>query len=110
MTKPVWFEKARAVHAEFLRRAKAKGHLTNPLDLPPFFALAIAGEAGELANLYKKEWRGDAIDREDIPMEMADVRIYLEHLATELGADLDDACDLKLGIVEKRLNPPTEAP
>jgi len=34
--------------------------------------------------------------------EMADVRIYLEHLATHLGVDLDTACWENLRKEEKR--------
>ena len=58
-----------------------------------FLALAFAGEVGELLNLIKKDWRGDG-DWRDGPVfeELADVRIYLELLATALGYDLDAAC------------------
>jgi NTP pyrophosphatase (non-canonical NTP hydrolase) len=77
-----------------------------------FLALALNGEAGELANLIKKEWRGDFyLDgmsredvkaREDVAMEIADVRIYLEHLAHACGVDIDEACERKIEILLER--------
>jgi NTP pyrophosphatase (non-canonical NTP hydrolase) len=46
-----------------------------------FLALALCGEAGELANMIKKRWR-DGVDLTDeIREEIADVRVYLELLA-----------------------------
>lgn len=74
-----------------------------------FLALALAGEAGEIANLIKKEWRGDftgynpqlaATDQElfqeMLRGELADVRIYLELLAAAYSIDLDAACAEKI--------------
>jgi NTP pyrophosphatase (non-canonical NTP hydrolase) len=46
-----------------------------------FLALALCGEAGELANMIKKRWRDGADLREETRDEIADVRIYLELLA-----------------------------
>lgn len=46
-----------------------------------FLALALCGEAGELANMIKKRWR-DGVDlTEEIRDEIADIRVYLELLA-----------------------------
>lgn len=46
-----------------------------------FLALALCGEAGELANMIKKRWR-DGVDlSEEIRDEIADIRVYLELLA-----------------------------
>jgi NTP pyrophosphatase (non-canonical NTP hydrolase) len=46
-----------------------------------FLALALCGEAGELANLIKKRWR-DGVDLvEECRDEIADCRVYLELLA-----------------------------
>lgn len=62
-----------------------------------FLALALCGEVGELANVIKKEWRGDDIELlPKLMEEFADVRIYLELLARAYGIDLDVACDEKL--------------
>ena len=102
--KPDWYKISGPNHKEFLARAQEKGRLKSVMEIARFLALAICGEAGELANLFKKEWRGDEINTAKIADEMADVRIYLEHLADELGIDLDAACMKKAFIVEARLH------
>jgi NTP pyrophosphatase (non-canonical NTP hydrolase) len=48
-------------------------------------------------------WQGDDIDREHLRDEIADIRIYLEHLARHLEIDLDRACEHKLDVVADRL-------
>jgi NTP pyrophosphatase (non-canonical NTP hydrolase) len=98
-----WEEKAARIHQEYLRRAQAKGELETEDDQVRFLALAICGEAGELANLIKKMWRGDGAKVRDIRDEIADIQIYLRHLATHLGIDINAACHSKLLEVEKRL-------
>jgi NTP pyrophosphatase (non-canonical NTP hydrolase) len=70
-----------------------------------FLALAIRGEAVELGNCIKKMWRGDSVSSKDLRHEIADVRIYLNQLATHLEIDIDEACEEKLDIVAKRLKP-----
>jgi NTP pyrophosphatase (non-canonical NTP hydrolase) len=68
-----------------------------------FMALALCGEAGELANLVKKDWRGDAGDRRDqMVEELADVANYAFMLAELLDVDLIEAMSQKLIKVEKR--------
>jgi NTP pyrophosphatase (non-canonical NTP hydrolase) len=67
-----------------------------------FLALALCGEAGELANMIKKRWRDGADLTEEIRDELADVRIYLELLAKCFGVEgekLDDRVVSKLGRV-----------
>jgi NTP pyrophosphatase (non-canonical NTP hydrolase) len=88
-------------------RALVKTHLGwGPLHGPDkvrFMALALCGETGELANLIKKDWRGDGGDRRDqIGAELADVGNYLFMLAEALGVDLPAAMLNKLIEVEKR--------
>lgn len=77
-----------------------------PIERQRFIVLALAGEAGEIANVYKKEWRGDKIDliaqRAKILEEMADVGNYLAMLAEELEVDLDTVRLAKYEEVEKR--------
>jgi NTP pyrophosphatase (non-canonical NTP hydrolase) len=70
-----------------------------------FLALALCGEAGELANMIKKRWRDGADLTEEIRDELADIRVYLELLARCFdieGAKLDEQVQKKLAkVVEK---------
>lgn len=61
---------------------------------PAQWLQAVTGELGEYANLRKKVERGDfTLDekREDLGRELADVVIYLDILAYQLGIDLGSA-------------------
>ena len=69
-----------------------------------FLSLALCGEAGELANFVKKEWRGDNLDRKGLIEEVADVANYLYMIADVLGIDLHKEMLKKLKKVEKRHN------
>ena len=100
---PKWQQRSVDIHERFLKLAQAKGHLTSDSEVLSFLALAICGEAGELANLIKKLWRGDAVEEAEIRDEIADIRIYLEHLSRHLRIDLDYECDRKLDEVANRL-------
>lgn len=64
-----------------------------------FLALALCGEAGELANIIKKRWR-DGVDlSEEAKDEIADIRVYLELLAKCFGIEgskLDERVKQKL--------------
>lgn len=70
-----------------------------------FLALALCGEAGELANMIKKRWRDDADLSEEIRDEIADIRVYLELIAKCFGIEgekLDERVKSKLEkVVEK---------
>lgn len=70
------------------------------------WALAIAGEAGELANLVKKVVRGDlTLDaaRQEILKETADVLTYSDLLVTCLGARTDEVVMAKFREVSQRV-------
>lgn len=76
------------------------------LDRLRFLVLALNGEAGELANLIKKEWRGDLLNGQDdyrsaVISELADVGNYTFMIAKELGVDLLDEMQLKFDLVEQ---------
>lgn len=101
-----WFETARQNHKEFVKRAQEKGNFQSREEIQRFLALAIAGEAGELANFFKKQWRGDDIDKEDIAMELADIYTYVRHLCDYLDIDLEQAAKEKAEIVNQRLKSP----
>lgn len=69
---------------------------------PEFFALELAGEAGELANKEKKLWKGRAIPPEDLADEAADVVIAAVNYANARGLDLAGAVARKLREIERR--------
>lgn len=85
-------------------------HLHHPFDAGPerlrFLTLALCGEAGELANYVKKEWRGDdivpAVFAKSVEKELADIGNYVFMLAEALGVDLPQAMLDKLIEVENR--------
>lgn len=65
-----------------------------------FFALELCGEAGELANLEKKRWKGTVIDPAHIADEAADVFIALMNFSNAAGIDLAAAVAAKLGRIK----------
>ncbi len=90
-------------------RQKIRDHLhwgpVEHRDRLRFMALALCGEAGELANLVKKDWRGDIGGnerREKMKEELADVGNYVFMMAEALGVDLPAAMLKKLVAVEER--------
>lgn len=88
-------------------REHIKAHLHwGPLkgdDKLRFMVLALCGEAGELANLVKKDWRGDAGNRrEELIEELADVGNYAFMIAEAIGVDLQSEMLTKLKAVEDR--------
>lgn len=89
--------------ATAFRDARGWAQFHNPKNL----AMAIAGEAGELAAEF--QWlTADQADGlaggalEAVEAEMADVLIYLVLLADRLGVDLPDAALRKLAVNESR--------
>ena len=69
---------------------------------PRFFALELCGEAGELANLEKKEWKGIASPAADYADEAADVLIAVLNYANERGVDLARAVSDKMVEIDRR--------
>lgn len=72
------------------------------VDLPAFYALALAGEAGELCNIIKKGvrvgsseiWQNPHMVKE-VAKEAADVFIYLVNLCQVMGINLWGAYETK---------------
>lgn len=58
-----------------------------------FFALALTGEAGEVANLVKKRWRDGIPHLDELRKEVADVFAYNIMLAGSLGMTPQDLLD-----------------
>lgn len=83
-----------------------------PLQTPKNLAMALTGEAGELA--AELQWLGsaesttavreDAQLRQRVAMEMADVLIYLSRLADVTGIDLIAAAHEKLEVNRGRFS------
>jgi NTP pyrophosphatase (non-canonical NTP hydrolase) len=74
-----------------------------------FLALATCGEAGELANLIKKDWRGDSGQEaraEKIDKEIVDLGNYVFMMAFLRGIDLPFAMMEKMIEVEERPETP----
>lgn len=67
-----------------------------------FFALELCGEAGELANLEKKRWKGKHIEQAAISDEAADVLIALMNFANASGINLGEAVRTKLIRIEAK--------
>jgi len=105
-----WRARSEEIHLSFVKHAQSLGRLTSEDEIVHFLALAIAGEAGELANLVKKQWQGEAVDHQSLREEIADISIYLEHLARHLHIDIDAACEEKLKVVADRLAQRKQAP
>lgn len=99
-----WRPRSEEIHLRFVKHAQSLGRLKSEDEIVHFLALAVAGEAGELANLVKKKWQGDSVDHLSLREEIADIRIYLEHLARHLHIDIDAACEEKLKVVADRLD------
>jgi NTP pyrophosphatase (non-canonical NTP hydrolase) len=77
---------------------------------PRFFALELAGETGELANLEKKVWKGRQVAADDFEDESADVCIALLNYANSRGIDLARAVEEKMRRIDARRLAEPEAP
>ena len=93
---PAGYGGLRALQAEFRLYQEA----AFPHRPPRFFALELAGETGELANLEKKVWKGRTIERADFEDEAADVCIALLNYANSRGIDLAGAVDAKMSRID----------
>lgn len=69
---------------------------------PEFFCLELNGEAGELANNEKKQWKGRDIEHIAFEDEAADVLIALMNYSNARKVDLATAVSRKLQTIEKK--------
>jgi NTP pyrophosphatase (non-canonical NTP hydrolase) len=74
-----------------------------PKRTPEFFCLELNGEAGELANLEKKQWKGKQIEQERFCDEAADVMIALMNYCNARGVDLGKSVKEKLEKIDKKM-------
>lgn len=101
--RPDWYNQSHQNHMEYLAKAQEKGLLLTEPEIQRFLVLAITGEAGELANMFKKWWRGDDLDLSAAKDEIADIYVYLRHLAHHMQFDLDERAAMKVQKVAERL-------
>ena len=95
---PAGYGGLRRLQEEFRRYQNA----AFPLRSSRFFALELAGETGELANLEKKAWKGRAVRDADFADESADVCIALLNYANSRGIDLAEAVREKMTRIDDR--------
>lgn len=67
-----------------------------------FFCLELCGEAGELANLEKKAWKGKEIPEERFQDESADVFIALMNYCNARNVNLASAVQTKLKTIDRK--------
>lgn len=69
-----------------------------------FYALGLAGEAGEVANKVKKRWRDgrQRVATLDVVDEVGDTIAYAVYLLKELGFTLEQAMRLNIDKLEVR--------
>ena len=73
-----------------------------PVRPAEFFCLELNGEAGELANLEKKIWKGKTIDPSFIEEESADVLIALMNYSNARGINLGEAVKHKIYKIDRK--------
>ena len=103
---PASYTGLRNLQSEFRRYQEA----AFPERPPRFFALELAGETGELANLEKKVWKGRQVGPDDFEDESADVCIALLNYANSRGIDLARAVEEKMRRIDRRRQAEPEAP
>lgn len=66
-----------------------------PIERVRFLSLAMAGEAGETANIVKKQWRGDTVElrKYELIKEIADTVAYAFMLSAVLDFNLIDSVE-----------------
>jgi NTP pyrophosphatase (non-canonical NTP hydrolase) len=84
-------------------RTAHRGPENTPRDRRLHFALGLAGEAGDVANLIKKaEFHGHGLDRPALVEELGDVLWYLAMLAEEHAISFDELAGYNLSKLRTR--------
>lgn len=102
--RPSWFPRSDALHRKIVAQSKHGYEPYSDYDGRQL-ALALAGEAGEVAQEFYKAVRDNRTQAEfmaRLRAELSDVRIYLELLSEYAGADADRDTEAKLDEVEDR--------
>ncbi len=115
ITRPAWFPFADALHRAVVvwrNRPDRPSRGTEVFHTEPyddrdgeFLAMGFAGEAGEVANEFKKWMRGDYTREEfiaKVSTELADARCMIELVARAVGVDLDEVTPRKLEDFERK--------
>lgn len=77
-------------------------HVADPVRLPAY-ALGVAGEAGEVADLVKKHiGHGHDLDVDKLANELGDVLWYVAGLAHVLGLTMSDIAQRNIDKLQKR--------
>ena len=66
------------------------------------WAMALAGEVGELCNKLKKRRAGMPVTQDSIEEEIADTVLYLDLLCSHLGIDMEKAVIQKFNATSHR--------
>ncbi len=83
--------------------ARFKGAGGHDEDVPEHWALGLCGEAGEAAELVKKDrFRGRTISLEDLKLELGDALWYLAALAEAYGMSLSEVAEANIAKLERR--------
>ncbi|MGH9426227.1 MAG: nucleoside triphosphate pyrophosphohydrolase family protein [Terriglobia bacterium] len=89
-------------------------HFNEPsIPVLAFFALGLAGEAGEVVDVIKKSFRDAArcggwksgLDREKLVLELGDVEWYLQAIRDAVGIDRSEVLFRNVCKLEKRAAP-----
>ncbi len=93
---------------EYQLKAKETAQFPDKENAFIYTALALNGEAGEVAEKIKKIWRDknkqvSLEDKEAIKKELGDVLWYLSQMAEELGIDFDAVAQTNLDKTHSRL-------
>lgn len=95
---PTGYTGLRKLQQEF-EEYQARAFPTRPAR---FFSLELCGEAGEIANLEKKEWKNMKVSPADLAEEAADTAIALLNYSNARGIDLATEVERKMSKIDEK--------